>query len=132
MRPEPDPTFSLLLATICWPDDDKRHGAIAKQAAREIDWKRFLALANRHRVGPLAAQGLVAANVDMPEWLQQRLDDTVRRALFAEMAMARELDRLRSRLLVQGIQAIVLKGPVASLRAFGRLGLRTYRDLDLM
>lgn len=48
------------------------------------------------------------------------------------MALASEVERVFALLAADGIDAILLKGPGLSLRAFGRLGLRTYRDLDLL
>lgn len=131
MLPAPDPTLALLLATLRWPDDDVRRSVIASRASAGIDWARFRALADRHRVAPLALQGLAAAKVDLPPSLSDRLEQAHQAALFAEMAKVHELDRLR-RQLGPGLEPIVLKGPVTSLRAFGQLGMRTYRDLDLL
>ena len=132
MLPTPDPEFALLLATLHWPDDSRRHSAITRAATGSIDWKRFLALVNRHRVGPLAAQGLASARVMLPRWLSEQTDRMPQRAAFAEMAMAAELVRLQRLLIAEGIATIALKGPALSLRAFGKFGLRTYRDLDLL
>lgn len=128
----PDPTFSLLLATLRWPDDGRRRQTIARLAAARIDWTRFRALANRHRVAPLAFHGLAAAELAVPDWLHEQALEVPRRALFSEMAMAGEIERLQACLAGRGVRAIALKGPAVSLRAFGQLGLRTYRDLDLL
>ena len=127
-----DPTFTLLLATIRAPADARRPAAIRLAAARPIDWDRLLALANRHRVGPLAVEGLLAADVAVPETLAASLIEVGRRALFAEMELAGEVARLSRSLGEEGVAVTVLKGPALSLRAFGRLGLRTYRDLDFL
>lgn len=132
MLPAPDPTFSLMLATLRWPDDVARRSAIAHRASAAIDWKRFLALASRHRASPLAIQGLISAEIALPAWTSTQLEDARKHALFGEMTIARRLEQLQQRLADGAIQAIALKGPALSLRAFGQLGLRTYRDLDLL
>lgn len=132
MLTAPDATFGLLLATLRPPGQSGRRETIGQIASGPIDWQRFVALANRHRVGPLAVNGLTEAGVTLPPDLPARFVAASERALIAEMAMARELLRLTGLLAAGGIGVNVLKGPALSLRAFGRLGLRTYRDLDLL
>lgn len=132
MLSAPDPTFGLLLATLRLPGDPGRGEAVSRAATQPIDWRRFVALANRHRVGPLAVDGLREAGIALPPTLPAAFLAASERALIAEMAMSHELTRLRRRLGACGIDVTVIKGPTLSLRAFGRLGLRTYRDLDLL
>ena len=132
MRHASDPTFDLLLATIRPPADPRRRNVVARCAAAPVNWDRFLALANRHRVGPLVVEALTDADIALPPALATSLAEVGRRALFAEMALASEVERVVALLAAAGIDAILLKGPGLSLRAFGRLGLRTYRDLDLL
>lgn len=132
MRYASDPTFDLLLAAIRPPGDPRRRDVVARRASAPVDWDRFLALANRHRVGPLVAEGLAEAEVAVPPSLASSLVEVGRRALFAEMALASEVERVVALFAAADIAAILLKGPGLSLRAFGRLGLRTYRDLDLL
>lgn len=128
----PDATFALMLATLRWPDDDRRRTAIAAAASAPIDWDRFLALAARHRVTPLAVQGIAVTTLEIPERIAQLARETHARAVFAELGMAAELSRLRSLLTRHDIKCIALKGPTQSLRSFGRLGLRINRDLDIL
>jgi hypothetical protein len=49
-----------------------------------------------------------------------------------ELAAAAEARRLGQILAAEGVASRVLKGPAVSLAAFGRLGLRTNRDLDIL
>lgn len=132
MLKTPDLTFGLLLATIRWPDDDQRRAEVTRRASMEIDWTRFIALARRHRVGPLVLHALASAKVDAPPPLSGQLQEIGGRALFLEMAIAGEVGRLCQSLSDRGINVVVLKGPALSLRAYGQLGLRTYRDVDLL
>jgi hypothetical protein len=122
-----DPTFRLLLATL---ESRARRRDLAQLG--DIDWRRFVMLANRHRVGPLAVRSLLLSGVELPEAIAQEFGQARAAALFAEMRIADELIRLQQMLRSDGIDPILLKGPGLSLRAFGELGLRTYRDLDLL
>ena len=133
MLPAVDPSFALLLATLRWPDDQLRREAIRTAAgAADVDWTRLMALANRHRAGPLLVHGLRSADVVAPPAIAATLGETARRALFSEMASAAECARLSELLAKAHVATVVLKGPALSLRVFGQLGLRTYRDLDLL
>jgi len=127
-----DPSFALLLATLRWPDDDRRREAIGRAAIEAIDWRRFAALAVRHRVAPLAFHGVNSARVNVPDWLAPLSRDVRRNALFCELGIAAELTRLQSLFGKAGIDLIALKGPAQSLRSFGRFGMRINRDLDIL
>lgn len=132
MKAMSDPSFALLLATLRWPRTDNVRTAVESAAAQRIDWRRFLALANRHRVAPLALDTLLWTNLPLPGNVARAADESARRTVFAEMAMASELTRLHGALAAAAIATTALKGPALSIRAFGRFGLRTYRDLDLL
>lgn len=125
-----DPTFRLLLATLQWPEPDS--SILRGSAPPTVDWQRFIMLANRHRVGPLALRSLISSGLELPEGLAGQLEKARATAVFAEMTIATEFIRLQQILCSDGIDPILLKGPGLSLRAFGELGLRTYRDLDLL
>jgi hypothetical protein len=122
-----DPTLRLLLATL---ESPPRRLDLGQPV--EIDWQRFVMLANRHRVGPLAVRSLMWSGIELPGAIAQEFGQVRAAALFAEMRIADELIRLQRMLRSEGIDPILLKGPGLSLRAFGELGLRTYRDLDLL
>ena len=111
MLKPPDPTFSLLLANLRWPDDEQRRHAIQCVERSTIDWARFLLLAIRHRVGPLALQGLTAARIALPQSLSEEAEEIRKRALFFEMSMAATLEQLQDMLGSKGIEAVALKGP---------------------
>jgi hypothetical protein len=125
-----DPTFRLLLATLCWPQSG--HRPLAGEAMANVEWGRFVMLANRHRVAPLVSRSLLSANAEIPGALARDFATALKSALFAEMRIADQLAGLQQLLRSNGIDPILLKGPGLSLRAFGVLGLRTYRDLDLL
>jgi hypothetical protein len=121
-----------LLAAIRWPLSADSLERIARAAKRVTDGPTFIALANRHRVGPLAFRSLHFAGVEIPGCTAAQAEQFRQSCVFAEMTMVSEFTRLKNLLGAVGIDAILLKGPGLSLRAFGELGLRTYRDLDLL
>ena len=128
MNAKDDPAFELLLAGLRWPDNIGRQSAIRKAAQRPIDWDRFAGLLARHRVAPLVLHGLASANVNVPD----RLLHGAQQALFAEMAAVAQIASFSRLLRAKDIEPIILKGPAQSFRSFGRLGLRTNRDIDLL
>lgn len=125
------PEMALLLACLVWP---RTEAALARVAARaaDVNWERFLSLAARHRVFPLAAQGLRAAGVMMPAETSAALEHSAARIGLLELSQAAELARLLDGFAAAGLRPIVLKGVPLSLRAFGTLGLRHCRDIDLL
>lgn len=102
-------------------------------ARTDLDWAALLALADRHRVLPLLADfGRVLGEGMLPAAIGQSLSQASSAAAIAELRLLAELRRLLSTMAAAGVRPTVLKGLALSQRAFGRLGLRTNRDIDLI
>jgi len=108
-------------------------GALSALIERGVDWERFLAIANRNSVTPMAAARLTAEGV-------ARLPERVARSL----RLAYEVNALRCNHLARcaadivdcfgaaGVSAIALKGPALAISAYGDVAMRVFADLDFM
>jgi hypothetical protein len=94
---------------------------------------RLLELAAEHGVlGHLAARlGKMAGGSVLPETRQALLDGQ-RAHNFVTLRMTAELFRILDQFASAGIGALVVKGPVLAVRAYGDPAMRSYGDLDLL
>src|SRR5467141_1419235 len=100
---------------------------------RSVDWARLLILAEEHGVtGHLTAslRGL-EENLVPPE-IRQTLIDRQRAQNFFTLRLTAELFRILDRFTSEGIGALVVKGPVLAVQAYGDPAMRAYGDLDLL
>jgi len=100
---------------------------------RSSDWARLLILAEEHGVtGHLTAslRGL-EENLVPPE-IRQTLIDRQRAQNFFTLRLTAELFRILDRFTSEGIGALVVKGPVLAVQAYGDPAMRAYGDLDLL
>jgi len=100
---------------------------------RSADGSRLLLLAGEHGViGHLAAclSGLGEGAL-LPE-IKQALLDRQRAQNFLTLRLTAELFRLLERFASEGITALVVKGPVLAIQAYGDPARRGYGDLDLL
>src|SRR6266481_1202359 len=100
---------------------------------RSVDWARLLFLAEEHGVaGHLAAslRGLEAGLI--PPETRQALVDRQRAQIFLTLRLTAELFRISERFTSEGIGALVVKGPVLAVQAYGDPAMRAYGDLDLL
>lgn len=103
------------------------------ELARSADWPKLLVLAEDHGVtGHLAARlrGLDASLVP-PETLQALLERQ-RAQIFFSLRMVAELFRLLDLFASERVGALVVKGPVLAVQAYGDPAMRSYGDLDLL
>ena len=103
------------------------------QLLRSADGSRLLVLAEAHGViGHLSAclRGL-QEDLDTPE-IRQQLADRQRAQNFLTLRLTAELFRLLERFTSARIAALVVKGPVLAMQAYGDPAMRSYGDLDLL
>jgi hypothetical protein len=98
-----------------------------------LHWTPLLELAEVHGVTGLLEARLrgVHNNVLPPEW-QQELQERRRSQLLVSLGMTAELIRLLDRFAVENLSALVVKGPVLSVQAYGDPSTRQYGDLDIV
>lgn len=122
------PQFRLLAACARWPRGAERDEGVRRAVAvAEQDWPAFLTMVRRHRMAPMALDGLVCAGISPPAELKALAARDVRQVL----GLCAEAARLKALLAAEGIAMAVVKGPVLSLLLYGTPGLRQCKDLDV-
>ena len=100
---------------------------------RSVDWSQLLVLAEQHGVlGHLAkCLGELDENL-VPEDIRQTLQERHLAQVFSTLRMTAELFRLLELFAAKDIPALVVKGPVLAMQAYGDPVMRSYGDLDLL
>jgi Uncharacterised nucleotidyltransferase len=133
-RPEADlpPAFALAAACAIWPNSERRIAAVRAAADAIDDWDRFLRVVARHRIQGLAHDGIVAAGVAAPPRIRESLRANAQSLARQSVAMAVEAVRLRCGFDKAGIPVAFVKGTTLAMLAYGSLGLRHSKDIDLL
>jgi hypothetical protein len=121
----PSVEFALLVACCHWPTDPR---AVAAAARGQIDWSRFAALAQRHRVAGFVHRGLLAAGVQVPPSIAL----SSRKAAARNLNLLREAGEIAALLTEAGIAAVFLKGAALAERAYQNQGVKQTLDNDLL
>ncbi len=121
-----------LLLECCAPRPSSER--IRALLSRGPDWKALLTLAEEHGVlAQLDSQlRLAAADISIPQEVDALLRKRHREQLISTLGMTAEMFRILGDLAAAGVEAMVVKGPVLSVRAYGDPGLRQYVDLDFL
>lgn len=97
------------------------------------DWPRLLCLAEEHGVaGHLAAASRMVDSALIPPEVEKALADQQRAQVLFSLRMTAELFRVLECFASSGIEALVVKGPVLAVEAYGDPAMRRYGDLDLL
>jgi len=121
--------WALLLECASPTSNARRFGELASAP----DWSQLLVMAEEHGVlGHLAARisGLDEKIVRADE--RSLLVERYRLQVFRTLEMNRELFRLLKLFGGKDIGALVVKGPVLAIDAYGDPAIRSYGDLDLL
>jgi hypothetical protein len=98
-----------------------------------VDWSRLLALAEDHGVlGHLTASLRELGDSAVPASVTQTLMDRQREQVFYTLKLSAELFRILDQFASEKIAALVVKGPVLAMQAYGDPAMRSYGDLDLL
>ncbi len=99
---------------------------------RAIDWHAFVELVERHRVAPLAFDGLGLAGVEVPADTLAELRALAFRDRAGALRFVALLDRVQRILKAADVEVATIKGPTLAKLAFGDVTLRQSRDLDML
>ena len=128
--------LELLLLCARWPPRREDGMLIDKQSARQLDWRRFLLLVQRHRLVPLVSHNLQASikgsrSPELAAVLAElgRLSEVSAHGALCSLA---ELRRVIRELQGHNISVRVLKGLPLAQSVFGDLSLRSPGDMDLL
>jgi len=127
------PNGALLLAAAHSHLDASASVRLATLAAATRDWDRVRAAAGLHGVMPPLARALETwAHDAVPPEVLQRLHDEALASGHRSLRLAGDLVTIIDRLGSAGIPVLAFKGPTLAVLAYGDLGLRPCRDLDLL
>ena len=97
------------------------------------DWERLLVLAEKHGVNGHLASCLRDLEVTkIPSEVRQTLIERQRAQNLFTLSLTAELFRILESFTSEGIGALVAKGPVLAMQAYGDPAMRSYGDLDLL
>lgn len=120
-----------LLLECCAPRPNLER--VRSYVTKPPNWQALTSLAEQHGViAQLDAQLQCVEPTRVPEDVRKSLQARHRAHLIFTLGMAAELFRLLEKFRVAGVEAMVVKGPVLSTRAYGDPGLRQYVDLDFL
>lgn len=98
-----------------------------------VDWTHLLLLAEEHGItGHLAASLSDSNAAAVPQKIKQELHERQRAQNFLTLRLTAELFRVLERFAEKKIPALVIKGPVLAMQAYGDPAMRSYGDLDLL
>jgi hypothetical protein len=101
--------------------------------AAELDWSLALELAEDHSVlGVIAGRLKESDHAGMPADAWKKLLNRIWVQHLFSLSMAAELFRILDAYGKEGIETILVKGPVVSYLAYGDPAVRSYVDLDLL
>lgn len=124
------PNEWLVLLECASPIPNYEHLA---ELIRSVDWPHLLGLAEDHRVtGHLVTRLLRLDQNLVPPATRQGLVERQRVQIFFTLRMYAELCRLLNQFASAEIGALVVKGPVLAMQAYGDPAMRSYGDLDLL
>jgi hypothetical protein len=109
-----------------------RKQKVRAAAARPIDWHRFLRVARNHHAIGLVHDGLMRARVEMPAEIAREIRAQAASLAHEQLALAAEGVRLQRILDEADLPVLFLKGTSLALLAYGDVGMRSAKDIDLL
>ena len=132
-QPPPDlPTeFRLALACGRWAYADEGGDAVVELAAA-VDWNRFIASCQRHRVQGLVWSALSRLQVEVPAAVQVALSSDARTIAGRGLRAAQESQRLQAEFERAGMPLLFLKGLTLARLAYGNPFTKMSADVDVL
>ncbi|MGK6320594.1 nucleotidyltransferase domain-containing protein [Sphingomonas sp. DT-204] len=123
--------FRLVCACCRAPSDPRRESAIADASRAVRDWRRVIAIARRHRVMGLAADGIRRCD-GVPDEIAGELKGLARGMAANGLRQIAETTRLDRALRAAGARPLFLKGMPLGVLAYGNPLLKHSIDIDLV
>ncbi|MGB6596581.1 MAG: nucleotidyltransferase family protein [Candidatus Acidiferrum sp.] len=122
--------WALLVECVRAKPDHRRMNEMLREP---LDWTVLSELAEEHGLLGLVALGLrECGKTALPAEVSQTWRERQRAQALFTLHLTAEMFRLFERFAAAGFEALVIKGPVLSMRCYGDAGLRQYGDLDLI
>lgn len=126
--PEFSPEFRLLLACCGRP---VRETQLAELLRGNLDWDKFLALTEDHRVLP-AVHGFLADRTEIPLSIKLAMHAKFIRHNYRVLRFCGELTAILRQFKLRRIRVIAHKGPMLAQELFGDVAMRQFGDLDFL
>jgi putative nucleotidyltransferase-like protein len=126
------PEFRLAAACCIWPRGETRTAAIRRAGAAAIDWHRFLETVRRQRVTGLARDGIMAADLAMPEAVVAKLAADAAATGRDALKLASEALQIQAAFDKARLPCLFVKGSALAMLAYGNLGIKQAWDIDLL
>jgi len=126
------PEFRLTAACCRWPRSDARDTAIRRAAACVTDWQGFRDIVQRQRVAGLVHYALSSAGIALPAPVGNELAADAARIVRQNLVLGAETVRLHNLFAAARIPVLVLKCVALAQIAYGSLGAKHARDIDLL
>ncbi len=97
-----------------------------------LDWGRFSRIAALHRVEGLVNNALIRAGATAPDAIRGELGAAAAALVRENLELAAEAVRLQRLFAAAGIPLLFLKGVTLAVLAYGNIGLRHGKDIDLL
>jgi putative nucleotidyltransferase-like protein len=122
--------WSVLLECASPMFDSRRLAAMLRE---KPNWPALTAIAEQHGATGLLAERIRKLDEScVPREILQKLREKRKAQVLFSMSLNAELFRLLEKFSAVRVEAIVVKGPVLSARAYGDPGMRRYEDVDLL
>ena len=133
MRRPKAPELRLLLACARAHPTSEDEAAIRRMLDSGIDWAQFARKTLDHGLAGLAGHTLAKLVHDqVPGDIAAAFQVLIEQTRARNQLLLEQLFGLMEGLAGAGVQALAFKGPVLAMQVFGDLGLREFRDLDLL
>jgi len=126
------PEFFLAAACCRWPPAQGRSDAIRAAAQAPVDWGRFLAIVERHRIWGLARRGLAQAGVVLPAIIEGALEAKAAALARRNLVLAAETARLCRLFREAAVPVVFVKGVTLAALAYGDIALKHSLDIDIL
>lgn len=126
------PEFRFVAACCRWPLTVPALAAIRAAAVEVRDWPHVLRIVARQRVGGLVHNAVRSAGLDLPPRATAALADEAQRIGRQALLLTAETARLQEAFEGAGVPFVVLKGVPLAQRAYGSVGLKHARDVDVL
>ena len=113
--------------------DRSKDERICKILEGTLDWKLLLSIATQQGIFPLCCQRIMAsAEKQIPPEEIKRWKELLKVNTQKNLRLTWKLINCVELLANNGIECVVLKGPIYAIQAYAALGLRQYTDLDIL
>lgn len=127
------PRELILLLEFLKTDDCTELLISSDRLFNNIDWNKFLDLAQHHRVYSVIYPKIKVMNESIvPTFVIQALKRQYQKNTFQMLHLSAEMEKVSRLFSENEIRVLFLKGPVLATELYGDISLRTSSDLDIL